>query len=104
VNRLLLSSLIEHDQLNVTPHWKLVLNFFLYTRYFLPRLPRLIRVEASNTAGRVHQLQAFFSVPERAPLYICLFGCLTAYKSHFKKNRNLYVTYTTSKSRLLIEK
>jgi hypothetical protein len=24
------------------------------------RLPRLIRVEASNTAGRVHQLQAFF--------------------------------------------
>jgi hypothetical protein len=25
-----------------------------------PRLPRLIRVEASNTAGRVHQLQAFF--------------------------------------------
>jgi hypothetical protein len=23
------------------------------------RLPRLIRVEASNTAGRVHQLQAF---------------------------------------------
>jgi hypothetical protein len=24
-----------------------------------PRLPRLIRVEASNTAGRVHQLQAF---------------------------------------------
>jgi hypothetical protein len=26
----------------------------------LARLPRLIRVEASNTAGRVRQLQAFF--------------------------------------------
>jgi hypothetical protein len=47
---------------------------------------------------------SIFSVPERAPLYICVFGCLTAYKSHLKKNRNLYVTYTTSKSRLLIEK
>jgi hypothetical protein len=27
---------------------------------FHTRFPRLIRVEASNTAGRVHQLQAFF--------------------------------------------
>jgi hypothetical protein len=68
---------------------------------FSSRLPRLIRVEASNTAGRVHQLQAFFLFL-RGRHYTFVY--LAAYKSHFKKNRNLYVTYTTSKSRLLIEK
>jgi hypothetical protein len=75
-------------------------------------------LRTTNAAGRIRDeslmnlggrgssssVASIFSVPERAPLYICVFGCLTAYKSHFKKNRNLYLTYTTSKSRLLIEK
>jgi hypothetical protein len=40
--------------------WNFALNKYSLRAYLQSRLPRLIRVEASNTAGRVHQLQAFF--------------------------------------------